>query len=41
VADMSARGGQTQLDIYHAGRSGIARAVKDWAEGDKSNCPKF
>lgn len=41
VADMSARGGQTQLDIYHAGRTPIAKSVKDWAEGHKESCPKF
>lgn len=41
VADMRARGGQTQLDIYHAGRTPIANSIKDWAEGDKSSCPKF
>lgn len=41
VADMRARGGQTQLDIYHAGRTPIAKSIKDWAEGDKSSCPKF
>jgi len=41
VADMSARGGQTQLDIYHAGRTAIAKSVKSWAEGDKASCPNF
>ena len=41
VADARAHGGQTQLDIYHAGRTAIASSVKDWAEGDKSSCPKF
>lgn len=41
VADMRAHGGGTQLDIYHAGRTAIADSLKDWAEGDKSSCPKF
>lgn len=41
VADLRARGGYTQLDIYHAGRTAIAVSIKDWAEGDKSSCPKF
>lgn len=41
VADMSARGGQTQLDIYHAMRTPIAKSVKDWADGNKASCPKF
>lgn len=41
VADMRARGGHTQLDIYHAARAPIAKSIKDWAEGDKSNCPAF
>jgi len=41
VVDMHARSGHTQLDIYHAARGPIAKSIKDWAEGDKSSCPKF
>lgn len=41
VADVSASGGRTKLDIYHAGRTPIANSVKDWAEGNKASCPKF
>lgn len=41
VADVSGSGSQSKLDVYHAGRTPIAKSVKDWAEGNKASCPKF
>ena len=41
VAELRARGSQTQLDLYHAGRDAIADPLKKWAQGDTGSCPKF
>lgn len=41
VAEMQPRGNQTQLDIYHLSRGRVADFLKDWAEGDKSRCPRL
>jgi hypothetical protein len=41
VAEAQPQGGGTKVDVYHLGRGGIADYALDWAEGNKSRCPRL